>query len=112
LKRTKAYLLGACLSSATAAVSAQASVDEDAAEALARKSGCTKCHSVSARKDGPSFRETAAKYRGRADSEQSLYIHVTTGPVVELDGVEERHAIVKTKDEAAIRNLIQYILSR
>src|SRR5262245_26710851 len=88
------------------------SVDVSAAEALAKKSGCTKCHSVSAKKEGPSFKETAAKYKGKPDAEKTLYTHLTTNPKVKVDGKEELHDSPKTKNEAEIRNLIQYILSR
>lgn len=93
------------------AVQAQA-VDVAAAEALAKSSSCTKCHSVDKKKDGPSFKETAAKYKGKADAETSLIKQITTGPKIKIDGVEEEHQIVKTKDAAAIKNLVQYILSR
>ena len=88
------------------------SVDVSAAEALAKKSGCTKCHSVSAKKEGPSFKETAAKYKGKPDAEKTLYTHLTTNPKVKVDGKEELHDSPKTKNEAEIRNLVQYILTR
>lgn len=86
--------------------------DVGSAEALLKKSGCMKCHSVSADKDGPSFRKTAAKYKGKADAEATLFKHLTTGPTVKVDGKEERHDIIKSKDEREIKNAIAYILSR
>ena len=46
---------------------ANADVDVSAAEALSKKSGCLKCHAVDKKKDGPSFKETAAKYKGKPD---------------------------------------------
>ena len=55
------------------------SVDTGAAEALLKKSGCMKCHSVSADKDGPSFKKTAAKYKGKADAPAALYSQVLAG---------------------------------
>lgn len=87
-------------------------VNEDAAMALAKKSDCTKCHSVDKKKEGPPYKETAAKYKGKADAVDKLYIHLTTTPKVKVDGKEEEHKAVKTKDEADIKNLIAYILSR
>lgn len=99
------------LTSAAFAAQAQA-VDAAAAEALAKKSNCTKCHSVDKKKDGPPFKETAAKYKGKADAEAKLVKHITTGPKIKIDGIEEDHQIVKTKDEAEILNLVRYILSR
>ena len=104
-------LMGCALLLGAGAVHAQ-SVDTGAAEALLKKSGCMKCHSVSADKDGPSFRKTAAKYKGKADAEAALYKHVTTGPTVKVDGKEERHEIIKSKDDREIKNAIAYILSR
>ncbi len=87
-------------------------MDEDAAKALAKKSGCTKCHAVDKKKDGPSFKETAAKYKGKADAADKLYTQLTTGPVMKVDGKEEKHPIVKSKDDDAIKNLIAWILAQ
>jgi cytochrome c len=87
-------------------------VDVGAAEALMKKSGCFKCHSVSAKKDGPSYKSVAEKYKGKPDAEAALFKHITTGPTVKIDGKEERHEIIKTKNDAEIKNVIAYILSR
>ncbi len=87
-------------------------VDEKAADALAKDSNCYKCHSVSKKKEGPPFKETAAKYKGKADAEAVLTTHITTTPIVKVDGKEEKHEAVKSTDTAAIKNLVQWILSR
>ncbi len=86
--------------------------DTAAAEALAKKSGCLKCHSPDKKKDGPSFKETAAKYKGKADAEQKLFTHLTTNPKVKIDGKEETHDNLKTKNEADVKDVVQWILSR
>ena len=86
--------------------------DAKAGESALKASGCLKCHSVSADKDGPSFKKSAAKYKGKADAEAALYKHLTTGPKVKVDGKEERHEIIKSKDDREIKNAIAYILSR
>jgi cytochrome c len=92
--------------------SAQAqSVDVGAAEGLLKKSGCMKCHSVSADKDGPLFKKTRAKYKGKADAEPRS-TSTSHRPTVKVDGKEERHDIIKSKDEREIKNAIAYILSR
>ena len=98
--KVTSLVLGICGALAWSLASAQ-SVDVSAAEALAKKSGCTKCHSVSAKKEGPSFKETAAKYKGKPDAEKALYTHLTTNPKVKVDGKEELHDSPKTKNEAA-----------
>ena len=86
--------------------------DVSAAEALMKKSGCLKCHSVSAKKEGPPFKETAAKYKGKADAEAALFKHLTTNPKIKVDGKEEMHDNLKTKNEGEIKNVVAYILSR
>ena len=107
----KRLLITTALAFAAGAAQAQ-NVDTGAAEALMKKSGCLKCHSVSAKKDGPSFKETAGKYKGKPDAEAALYKHLTTGPTIKIDGKEERHEIIKSKNDAEIKNVIVYILSR
>jgi cytochrome c len=79
-------------------------VDADAAKALAKSNGCYKCHSVDKEKDGPSFKATAAKYKGKADAEQALVTHLTTGP--------KDHMVVKAKDPAEVKNLADWILAQ
>lgn len=86
--------------------------DVAAAEKLARQEGCTKCHAVDKKKDGPPLREVAAKYKGKADAEDKLMKHFVSGERVKLpDGSEEEHKIIKTKDPAALKNLAQWILT-
>jgi len=87
-------------------------VDVSAAEGLMKKSGCFKCHAVAAKKDGPSYKSVAEKYRGKPDAASALTKHITTGPMVKIDGKEEKHELIKSKDEAEIKNVVAYILSR
>ena len=87
-------------------------VDEDAAVALAKKNKCTKCHSADKKKDGPSYKETAEKYKGKADAAEKLFTHITTGPMIKVDGKEEKHSAIKGADDAEVKNLVAYILSR
>lgn len=105
------YVALAALTGLSANVLA-AEVDADAAQALAKKSNCLKCHAVDKKKDGPSFKETAGKYKGKADAEEKLFKHLTTNPMVKIDGKEEEHTGVKSKNEADVRNLARWILSR
>lgn len=86
--------------------------DETAARGLARQSNCFKCHSVEKKKDGPAWRDVAAKYRASPDAEAKLTKHVTSGEKVKFeDGHEEDHAVVKSTDPKEIRNLVDWILS-
>jgi cytochrome c len=91
---------------------ARAEVDADAAKALMKKSNCGKCHALDKKKDGPPYKKTAEKYRGKPDAEQKLYIHLTTNPKVKVEGKEEEHTTLKTKKEADVRNVVRWILSQ
>lgn len=93
------------------ASSAALALDAGAAEKLARKSGCLKCHAPDKDKDGPSMKELAAKWKGKADAEDKLFKHATTKPMVKIEGKEEEHTTLKTSDEGEIRNVIQWYLS-
>ncbi len=89
-----------------------AALDADAAQALAKKEGCLKCHAVDKKKEGPSLKEISAKYKGKADGEEKIMHHITSGEKVKLaDGTEEEHKIIKTKDKGEVDNLIGWILS-
>lgn len=101
---------GALLAAAGSAL-AQAP-DATAAEAVMRKSGCFKCHAVDAKKDGPAYKQVAAKYKGKPDAEQKIFTHLTTNPKIKVDGQEEEHTSLKTKNDAEIRNVMRWILSR
>lgn len=87
-------------------------VDEAAAEALLKESKCLKCHSVDKKKDGPPYKEVAAKYKGKPEAEAKLTKHVSEPSKVKIDGKEEDHGSVKTRDPAKIKNLVEWVLSR
>jgi cytochrome c len=89
-----------------------AGIDADAAQKLAKKNDCFKCHAIDKSKKGPSYKKVALKYKGKADGEAALIKNITTGPKVKLeDGTEENHKIIDTQDQGAIKNLVGWILS-
>ncbi len=88
-----------------------ADVDAAAAEALARKSGCFTCHSLTNEKDAPALATIAKKYAGDVDAEKKLQTHLTTNPMVEIFGEEERHDGLKTQDPGEVANVVRWILS-
>lgn len=109
------HLLGLAIAGPAFVVSlpAYAAPDAAAAEGLARQNNCFKCHSISKKKDGPSFQETAAKYKGKPEAEARLVTHLTTGEKAKFpDGHEEEHKIIKAKDEAEVKNLVGWILAQ
>lgn len=86
--------------------------DAEAAEALAKKEGCLKCHAVDKKKDAISLKDIAKKYAGKPDGEAKILAQITTGQKVKLeDGTEEEHKVIKSKDKAEVTNMIQWILS-
>jgi cytochrome c len=63
----------AALITLTAAGILAASGSAFAQEDLAKSAGCTaKCHAVDAKKKGPAFKATAAKYKGKPDAEAAV----------------------------------------
>ncbi|MFO1309377.1 MAG: c-type cytochrome [Burkholderiales bacterium] len=109
MKTALAITIGALVALGSAPA---ARADDAAVESLMKKSNCFKCHAVDKKKDGPPYKEVAAKYKGKPDAEEKLYIHLTTNPKVKVDGKEESHDSLKTKDDAQIREVIKWILSR
>jgi len=92
--------------------SAAFALDDAAREALLKDSKCFKCHAVEKKKDGPSFKETAAKYKGKADGEKKVVDQMTTGPKVKIDGQEEAHVKIKSTNEADIKVVATWILAQ
>ena len=89
-----------------------ADFDAEAAQALIKKNECTKCHAVDKDKKGPSYKKVAEKLKGKPDAVDKIIKNITTGPKVKLDdGTEEEHTIIKTKDQAELTNLVQWILA-
>jgi cytochrome c len=73
----------------------------NAQEALAKSSGCLNCHAVDTKKVGPSFKEVAAKYKGKADAEKILVDKISGG---------KDHPSVKASP-AEITGLVKWVLA-
>jgi len=67
--------------------------------ALAQKSGCMTCHAVDTKKVGPSFKDIAAKFKGKSDAD-----------VVAAVKAAKPHASSKASD-ADLQALAKWILS-
>ena len=102
----------AALAGAVLIAPAAYAADADAAQALAKKEGCLKCHAIDKKKEASSMKEIAKKYAGKADAQAKLEKHLLSGEKVKLDdGTEEEHKIIKTKDKGELTNLVAWILS-
>lgn len=111
--KTSLLLTGSLFFALAGLTPAQAAVDADAAQALAKKNDCFKCHAVDKTKKGPALKKIAAKYKGKADGEDKVTKFVTSGQKVKLDdGKEEEHKIVDSKDPKQVKNLVQWILAQ
>ena len=107
------HILSAMALASTCLAPAHAAVDAEAAQALAKKNDCLKCHSVDKIKKGPSFKKTAAKYKGKAEGQEKTIKFMQTLSKVKLeDGTEEDHKVIETKDTKDLKNLADWILSQ
>ena len=73
----------------------------NAQQELAQKSGCLTCHAADTKKMGPSFKDIAAKYKGKADAEATL-----TDKLASAKG----HPAVKASGDD-VKSLVKWILS-
>jgi cytochrome c len=87
-------------------------LSDDEVKSLMKKNNCFKCHAENKAKDGPSYKEIAEKNRGKPDIEAKFYKRVTSYEKVEIKGKQEDHEPLKTKDDAEIKAIVQWILSR
>ncbi|HEY3180820.1 MAG TPA: c-type cytochrome [Casimicrobiaceae bacterium] len=72
-----------------------------AQEDLAKSNGCLNCHAADTKKVGPSFKEVAAKYKGKADAEATLVAKLKEG---------KGHPATKGS-EADTKSLVKWVLS-
>jgi len=91
---------------------AHAAVDAAAAQALFKKNGCTACHSPDKAKKGPSLKKIATDNKGKADAQDKVVKTISTGPKIKIDGAEEAHKIIDTKDPKELKNLADWILAQ
>lgn len=87
--------------------------DTDAAKEVFRRNECTKCHSTSRDKKGPSLKKIAKNLKGKPDAVEKIIHNITMAPKVKFldSGKEEKHKVIDTKDPAVLKNLAEWILS-
>ena len=110
--RTAVFPTGLLLFALAATAPAQAQVDAEAAQALAKRNDCFKCHAIDKTKKGPAYKRVAARLKPKPDAVETIVEHITTGPMIQLpDGTDEKHKIIDTRDPGELRNLALWILS-
>jgi cytochrome c len=85
-----------------ASITLVATGSASAQEALAKSSGCLNCHAVDTKKVGPSFKDVAAKYKGKTDAEATLVAAVSQG---------KGHPAVKASPDD-VKSLVKWVLSQ
>jgi cytochrome c len=84
-----------------AAIALAAASVSYAQEDLAKSSGCLNCHAVDTKKMGPSFKDVAAKYKGKAGAQDDLVGKITTA---------KGHPAVKASPDD-VKSLVKWILA-
>lgn len=79
-------------------------------EALAKKSNCMACHSVSSKSMGPAFNDIAAKYRGDKNAQAALEKKVRSGGAGTW-GKMPMPATANSVSDGDIRNIVKWVLS-
>jgi len=111
-RRAVVVSTGLLLLALAAAAPAHAEVDTGAAQALAKRNDCFKCHAIDKTKKAPAYRRVAARLKAKPDAVEAIVEHISGGRMVKLqDGTEESHRIIDTRDPAELRNLALWILS-
>lgn len=107
-----AVALGVFPPAAIGSGAAPSQVDAEAAQALARRNDCFKCHAVDKTKKAAAYRRIAGRLKTKPDAVETIVEHLTSGHLVQLeDGSDEKHRIIDTKDPGELRNLALWILS-
>ena len=82
---------------------------DDAAKALAQKSGCLACHSVDVKVVGPAFKDVSAKYKGKG-AESKLVAKVKAGGSGVWGPIPMPANSPQVKDED-IKTIVSWVLS-
>ena len=72
-----------------------------ASEDLAKKAGCTVCHATAEKKVGPSFKDIAARNKGKAGAEATLVAKIKGG---------KQHPPVKASDDD-VKKIVKWVLA-
>lgn len=107
--RSRGLPLGLAASLVLSLAAAPASVQ--ASKQLHLKSGCVACHMVDRKLVGPSYKEIAAKYKGRADAVPYLTQRVRKGGPGNWGNVPMAPTDVSKLNDAELKALLNWILA-
>lgn len=80
---------------------AEAQVDAQKAEALAKDANCGKCHLMDKKRKGPSYKDIAAKHKGDKNAANTILTNLAA---------DEDHAKLKLKGDD-LKLVVNWILS-
>lgn len=95
------------LAAAIAAVALSGTAFAGSAEDVIAAEKCTKCHTATTTKKGPSYASVAAKYKGKADAATVLFKGLKAGGKM---GEEEDHKKVAASDDE-IKAVVAFVLA-
>lgn len=89
-------------------------LSDDEVKSIMKKSNCFKCHTETKDKpkDGPPYAEVAEYFKKEKNAEADLYKRLTTVTQVKIKDEKKDHEPLKTRDDAEIKAVIKWILSR
>ncbi|MCU0967373.1 MAG: c-type cytochrome [Rubrivivax sp.] len=81
-----------------------------ASEAIATRAGCSACHAVDKKLLGPSYKEIAARYKGRADAVALLSGRVRKGSTGEWGKVPMPATDASRLSDADLNTVVTWLL--
>jgi cytochrome c len=87
-----------------------AALPTQASEALAIKGGCIACHSPDKKLVGPTWRQVAAKYMGKADAPEALADRVRKGSKGVWGQIAMPPTDAKKLPDAELKALLAWVL--
>jgi cytochrome c len=81
-----------------------------ASEEIAKKAGCSMCHLADKKSVGPSYKEIAAKYKGKADAVALASEKVRKGSSGEWGPVAMPPTDASRLNDADLKAVVQWIL--
>jgi cytochrome c len=92
---------------------ANAAIDDDAAQAILKKGGCTTCHKLDKAGAGPSIKDIAKKQKGKAGAADELKKAVREGSKGAYGADSSMPGIAAAKiSDADLTSLVQWILTK
>jgi cytochrome c551/c552 len=95
------------IAAAIAALAVGGAACAASAEDIIAKEKCSKCHTATTTKKGPSWASVAVKYKGNAEARTKIFNQLKNGGKV---GDEDDHKKIEASD-AEIKSVVEVVLS-